>query len=57
MLHQLDLIGVPLSLQRQLWTRPQLLAVSRRRRAMRRRRLQAILLAPPRRRRGDARHA
>jgi hypothetical protein len=56
MLHQLDLIGVRLSLQRQLWTRPQLLAVSRRRLATRRRRLQAILLAPSRRRRGDARH-
>ncbi|MEN3285671.1 MAG: hypothetical protein V7607_6811 [Solirubrobacteraceae bacterium] len=48
MFDQLDLIGVRLSLQRQLWTQPQLRAVSRRRRASRRRRLSRIALAPPR---------
>jgi hypothetical protein len=47
MFDQLDLIGVRLSLQRQLWTQPQLRAVSRRRRASRRRRLSRIALAPP----------
>ena len=47
MLEQLDLIGVRLSLQRQLWTQPQLRAVSRRRRASRRRRLSGIVLGPP----------
>jgi hypothetical protein len=47
MFDQLDLIGVRLSLQRQLWTHPQLRAVSRRRRASRRRRLSRIALGPP----------
>jgi hypothetical protein len=47
MFEQLDLIGVRLSLQRQLWTQPQLRAVSRRRRASRRRRLSGIVLGPP----------
>jgi hypothetical protein len=46
MFEQLDLIGVRLSLQRQLWTQPQLRAASRRRRAFRRRRLSRIALAP-----------
>jgi hypothetical protein len=41
-----DIPGVHLSVQRQLWTQPQLRAVSRRRRASRRRRLSAVL-APP----------
>ena len=47
MFEQLDLIGVRLSLQRQLWTQAQLRAVSRRRRASRRRRLSGIVLGPP----------
>jgi hypothetical protein len=47
MFDQLDLIGVRLSLQRQLWTQSQLRAVTRRRRAARRRRLSGIVLAPP----------
>jgi hypothetical protein len=47
MFDQLDLIGVRLSLQRQLWTHPQLRAVTRRRRVARRRRLSGIVLAPP----------
>jgi hypothetical protein len=49
MLPQFDIPGVRLSLQRQLWTQPQLRAVSRRRRASRRRRLSRITLAPHRR--------
>jgi hypothetical protein len=48
MFHQLDLAGIRLSLQRQLWTQPQLRAVTRRRRASRRRRLSGLVLAPPR---------
>jgi hypothetical protein len=47
MFEQLDLIGVRLSLQRQLWTQPQLRAVSRRRRASRRRRLSRVVLGSP----------
>jgi hypothetical protein len=46
MFPQFDIPGVRLSLQRQLWTRPQLRAVSRRRRASRRRHLSRIALAP-----------
>jgi hypothetical protein len=56
MFHQFELIGVRLSLQRQLWSRPQLRAASRRRRTLRRRRLQAAVLAPPRARRREVRH-
>jgi hypothetical protein len=56
MFDQLDLIGVRLSLQRQLWTHAQLRAVSRRSRALRRRRLGAIVLGPPHRFRRQARH-
>jgi hypothetical protein len=56
MFHQLELVGVRLSLQRQLWPRPQIRAMTRRRRAIRRRRLQAIALAPPQQRRREARH-
>jgi hypothetical protein len=55
MFPQFDIPGARLSLQRQLWTQPQLRAVSRRRRASRRRRLSAVL-APPRRVRGRVRH-
>ena len=44
MFPQFDIPGVRLSLQRQLWTHPQLRAVSRRRRASRRRRLARITL-------------
>jgi hypothetical protein len=47
MFEQVDLVGVRLSLQRQLWTHAQLRAVSRRRRASRRRRLSRAALAPP----------
>jgi hypothetical protein len=50
-----DIPGVHLSLQRQLWTQPQLRAV-RRRRASRRRRLSAVL-AQPHRVRDRTRHA
>jgi hypothetical protein len=50
-----DIPGVHLSLQRQLWTQPQLRAV-RRRRASRRRRLSAVL-APPHRVLDRIRHA
>jgi hypothetical protein len=46
MFPQFDIPGVRLSLQRQLWTQPQLRAVSRRRRASRRRRLSRIALGP-----------
>ena len=46
MFEQLDLVGVRLSLQRQLWTHAQLRAVSRRRRASRRRRLSRAALGP-----------
>jgi hypothetical protein len=56
MFQQLDLMGVHLSLRRQLWTQPQLRAVSRRRRASRRRRLSGIVIAPPYRRRRHVRH-
>jgi hypothetical protein len=47
MFEQLDLVGVRLSLQRQLWTHAQLRAVSRHRRASRRRRLSRAALRPP----------
>jgi hypothetical protein len=50
-----DIPGARLSLQRQLWTPPQLRAVTRRRRASRRRRLSTVL-APPHRVRGRVRH-
>ena len=53
---QFDIPGVRLSLQRQLWTRTQLRAVSRRRRAARRRRLSSVL-APPHRLPDRVRHA
>ena len=56
MFHQFALFGLPLSLQRQLWSRPQVRAASRRRRALRRRRLQVAVLAPPRLGRREARH-
>jgi hypothetical protein len=56
MFHQFELVGVRLSLQRQLWPRPHIRAMTRRRRAIRRRRLQAIALAPPQRRHREARH-
>jgi len=47
MLPLFDIPGVHLSLQRQLWTQPQLRAV-RRRRASRRPRLSALLARPHR---------
>jgi hypothetical protein len=56
MFHQFEMIGVRLSLQRQLWSRPHIRAMSRRQRAIRRRRLHAVVLAPPRPRRRNARH-
>jgi hypothetical protein len=51
-----DIPGARLSLQRQLWTPPQLRAVNRRRRASRRRRRLSTVLAPPHRVRGRVRH-
>jgi hypothetical protein len=51
-----DIPGVHLSLQRQLWTQPQLRAASRRRRTARRRRLSAVL-GRPRRFQDRVRHA
>jgi hypothetical protein len=56
MLHQFELIGVPLPLQRQLWSRPNVRAMTTRRRRALRRRLQGIVLAPPQRRHRQARH-
>jgi hypothetical protein len=56
MFHQFELVGVRLSLQRQLWPRPDIRAMTRRRRAVRRRRLQAVVLAPSRPRRRETRH-
>jgi hypothetical protein len=56
MFPQFELVGVRLSLQRQLWSRPNVRAMSRRRRALRRRRFQGSVLAPPQRRHREARH-
>jgi hypothetical protein len=56
MFRQFELAGVRLPLQRQVWSRPNVRAMSRRRRALRRRRLQGIVLAPPQRRHREARH-
>ena len=55
MFHQFELVGVPVPLQRQLWSRRNVRAMTWRRRALRRR-LQGIVLAPPQRRHREARH-